>query len=86
MPAVTQSAPAPVTPSQNAYANPGASKAEIDAFVKANVDNLVNEADPVARECQRVEGLCIAGFHGRVDFGRRDPQARGVQLQLGGRP
>jgi hypothetical protein len=40
---------APVTPSQNAYQNPGASKAEIDAFVKANVENLANENDPVAQ-------------------------------------
>jgi hypothetical protein len=48
-PVTTPSAPAPVTPSQNAYASPGASKAEIDAFVKANVENLVNEGDPVAQ-------------------------------------
>jgi hypothetical protein len=48
-PAPTSSAPAPVTPSQTAYTNPGGSKSEIDAFVKANVENLVNEADPVAQ-------------------------------------
>ena len=37
--------------------------------------------DPVAREGQRVEGFGIAGFHRRVDFGWRNPQARGVQFQ-----
>src|SRR3954469_5912176 len=53
VPASTPAAPAPVTPSQTAYSSPAASKGEIDAFVKANVDNLVNEADPVAQARSR---------------------------------